>query len=237
MRHGKLLIREFETDTEQALWLVLDASRSMAFRGNAEVPTKFDYGSVVAAALARVAVASGDLVALSWLGERAQGLPPGGGTESFDRIVTALESARPTADLCEDPANVARALGLVARRARRGSVIVVLSDLLDLPSETLDLVLSLTAGQRTLTVVRVLDPAEVHFPYTGALELVASEGDLRLETDASASRAGYLDELARSGRSWRHALVSRGAGYVETSTAHDPAELVRTILNAGEGAA
>jgi uncharacterized protein (DUF58 family) len=33
MRHGKLLIREFETETDRSVWLLVDATPSMGFRG------------------------------------------------------------------------------------------------------------------------------------------------------------------------------------------------------------
>ena len=33
LRHDKLMVREFETETDRALWLCLDATASMSFRG------------------------------------------------------------------------------------------------------------------------------------------------------------------------------------------------------------
>src|SRR3954469_25924788 len=70
LRHDKLIVREFETETDRGLRLVVDASRSMAYRGSQAPASKFAYGALVAAALARVALASGDPVGLDWPGGR-----------------------------------------------------------------------------------------------------------------------------------------------------------------------
>ncbi len=236
MRHGRLVVREYETDTEQVLWLLLDPSRSMGYRGTKTGPTKYEYATVLAASLARIAVASGDLVALGWLdGAGSRYLAPSGGIESFDRIVTSLEQTRPSFDLSGDPKGVSRAIGFVGRHARRGSVIVVIGDLLDLPDEATPSLLALASRKRTLGVIRVLDPTELQFPFSGPVDLVASEGTLRIETDADASRPLYLRELGRSTDTWRRKVESRGGGFVNASTNDDPVAVVRTVLRAVGG--
>ena len=103
MRHDRLLVREFETETDRALRLVVDASASMAFRSPEAPGAKLGYAALVAAALGRVAAASGDPVGLDWLGgRRPTALPASSGHEAFDRIVGALESAVAGGDLSAD---------------------------------------------------------------------------------------------------------------------------------------
>src|SRR5918911_423069 len=60
LRHDKLIVREFETETDRGLRLVLDASASMGFRSREAPAAKLAYAALLAAALARVALASGD---------------------------------------------------------------------------------------------------------------------------------------------------------------------------------
>src|SRR5258705_8137913 len=62
MRHDRLLVREFETETDRALRLVVDASASMAYRGSRAPGAKLAWSALVAAALSRIALASGDPV-------------------------------------------------------------------------------------------------------------------------------------------------------------------------------
>ena len=67
LRHGKLMIREFETETDRALWVLVDATKSMSFRGSGP-GAKLAYAGLLAAALARVAVATGDPVGIAFVG-------------------------------------------------------------------------------------------------------------------------------------------------------------------------
>ncbi len=236
MRHGRLLIREFETETDRALRLLVDASASMAYRSSGAPGAKLAFAAVVAAALARVALASGDPVALDWLGgEARRPLPAMGGREAFDRIVGALEAVRPGGDLALDLAAVERSVAPVARNSRRGSVIVLLSDLLDLPDGTLDRFAALGTRGRTLIAVRVLDPAEAEFPFEGPLRLRASEGDALVETDASAAREGYLAALERIATRWDDRLLEHGGRLLRARTTDDPADTVRKVLAATWG--
>ncbi len=60
LRHERLIVRQFETETDRVLCLVVDATASMGFRGARAPGAKLAFAAVVAAALARVALASGD---------------------------------------------------------------------------------------------------------------------------------------------------------------------------------
>ena len=51
LRHDRLMLREFETETDRALWLCVDASASMAYRGEGAPGAKLAYAGLLAAAL------------------------------------------------------------------------------------------------------------------------------------------------------------------------------------------
>jgi len=236
MRHGRLLVREFETETDRTLRLVLDASASMAYRSELAPASKLEMAVVVAAALARIAVASGDPVALDWIGgARPRSLPSMGGREAFERIVGALEDAEASGDLRTELGTVERALAPVARHARRGSVIVLLTDLIDLPERTLDRMAALATRGRSVVAVRILDPMEARFPLEGPLRLRAVEGDLVIETDAQSAREQYLRAMEAVAQAWDSRLLRRGGRLVRGVTDEDPVTIVRAILEAAEG--
>ena len=236
MRHQKLVVRQFETETDRTLCLLVDGSASMGFRGPQAPGAKLAFAAVIAAAMARIALSAGDPVSLNWLGG-AGGRPVGatGGKETFERIVASLEAAAAGGDLVADTGALDRALAPIARRARRGAIIVFLSDLIDLPPGTVERVTALGTGGRTLVVARVLDPLEVTFPFEGPVRLRASEGNVTIETDAGAVRARYLAALEEQARVWADALTARGGHIVSSSTADDPVEFVRRLLRASEG--
>jgi uncharacterized protein (DUF58 family) len=231
LRHDRLMVREFETETDRALWLCLDATASMSFRGDRAPGAKLAFAGLVAAALARVAVASGDPVALAWIGGLGvHALPPLAGREAFDRVVGSIEGAAASGDASADDASVARALAPVGRRARRGSVVVLLSDFLDLPPRALSTFAALATGGRALIAVRVLDKVERDLDFKGTVRLRALEGRAVVEADADVVRAAYRERLGEIAGTWASELKGRGGRFLDASTADDPTDVVRAVL-------
>ncbi|HEU5075780.1 MAG TPA: DUF58 domain-containing protein [Polyangiaceae bacterium] len=233
MRHGKLMVRQFETETDRTLILLLDASRSMAYSSKRAPAAKLAFAALLAAALSKLALAGGDPVGIDWLGgDENRPQKPSAGRETFDRIVDLLESAAPGQS--PDDASLGRALARVARSARRGSVIVLLSDLLDLPETAAEAFSALAAHDRTLLAVRVLDPVEAEFPFDEPVRLRAAEGNAVVETDGQSARQGYLEALEALAQRWHEQLVPRGGRLVRAITTDDPIAVVRQILLALE---
>jgi len=233
LRHDRLMVREFETDTERSVWLCLDASASMAYRSPEAPGAKLAYAALLAAALARIALAGQDPVGLSWLG--GPGLPlvsRGFGTGTFERLVGTLESAAAAGDLAGDPETVGRAVRLVGRRAGRGSALLIFSDLLDLPEESRRAMAVLGSGRRALVVVQVLDPRERDLSFRGKVRLRAMEGGNVVVTDADAVRKAYLQRLDAHVTEWRRALEGEGGRLVVACTTDDPVSVVRKLLQA-----
>lgn len=232
--HDRLLVRQFETETDRALRLVVDATASMGYGGKQASGAKLAFAALVAAALARIALSRGDPVGLSFFGGTGttHPVPVASGREAFERILAALESSGPGGDALKDQAVLDRGLGSLARSARRGSIVVILSDLLDLPKDAPELVAAVASRGRIVVVVQTLDPDELTLPFDGTMRLRSLEGDVVVETDAEAAREKYLEALADLNRTWDRALVARGARVVRATTADDPIRVVRSILEA-----
>ena len=99
-----------------------------------------------------------------------------GGREAFERVVDALEGQSAEGDALADLDALDRALGALARAARRGSVVVVLSDLLDLPPEAPERIAAIATRGRVVVVVQTLDPDEATFPFKETVRLESLEG-------------------------------------------------------------
>ncbi|MCC6553346.1 MAG: DUF58 domain-containing protein [Polyangiaceae bacterium] len=233
LRHDRLMVREFETETDRALWLVVDATASMSYRGPGAPGAKLAYAALIAAAMARVALASGDPVGLAWIGGAGtHALPAAAGREAFERVVGALEGTRAAQDLSADDEAIERAIAPIARKARRGAVILLISDLLDLPHRALAALTGLGTSGRALLALRVLDPAEARLDFEGNVRLRALEGDAVVEADAGAVRAEYLARLEAIAATWSSELLSRGGRLLRATTADAPTEVVRAVLQA-----
>lgn len=229
MRHGALVLREFETETDRSVKLVIDATASMGFRGSRAPGAKLAFASVIAAAVGWIALRGGDRLALDWLGgNNPRSLPAAAGPQAFERLVAALEAAEPGGQLSGE--GLEAVLAKVERSAPRGAVTLLVSDLLDLPERAAERIAALGARGRSLVVLQVLDPDEIDLPYPGPVRLQSLESDLVVDTDAPQVRAEYQVALARLRESFESELVQRGGRFLFDSTAEQPAAVVRRVL-------
>jgi uncharacterized protein (DUF58 family) len=231
MRHGRLLVREFETDTDRLLYLVIDATTSMTYCSHQATVSKWSYAATIASALAQIALSSGDPIALDWIGGKSnRWLPAMSGREAFERVIAALDATAPSNNEVLTPQAFERCLIPVSRYARTGTIVIVISDLIDLPEGALERLSELSSRKRSLVVVRVLDPAEQTFPFRGATRFRALEGPEVVETDASLSRNRYLDQLARHTARAEELLVAHGGRLLCANTMDSPLDTVRGIV-------
>jgi uncharacterized protein (DUF58 family) len=227
------LVRQFETETDRVLRLLVDATLSMQYAGKRALGSKYAYASLLAAAMARLSALSGDPVGLSYLGGALQSLsrvPVSGGREAYHRVVSSLENTAPGGDAQLTPHLFAESLENLARTARRGSIVLIFSDGIDLPKGTAEALADLAHvhRQRRVVFVRLLDPDEEDFPFEGGTLFRAYEGNLEIESDQE-MRAGYIESLLRHTAAQREVFVSRGARFLTALTGEDPAEVLLRI--------
>ncbi len=235
MRHGRLTVRVFETETERSLGVLVDASRSMAYQSPLGKEPKLSYATLLAAALGRIALKDGDRVALDWFGgEGCHPVSTMGGNAAFDRLVEVLEHGKPS-QATNDDTDFEHLVDRMDRRLPRGSVIVLISDLLDLDTLAVASFARLSTRSRIPIAIRVLDPMEKDFAFAGSVRLRASEGQRVVETDAEQARARYLDALEARRVAWANALTAAGGGLVDCTTSDDPVRVLREVLLRAQG--
>lgn len=123
-RHDELLLKRFQEEEDLHVYLFLDCSRSMDFGS----PNKFDFARQVTAALAYIALADLDRVAVvAFSHEIVADFPLTRGKARILSLLKFLESLEPQGTLT-DLARVAA--GFVHRTQRRGLAVVV-SDFYD----------------------------------------------------------------------------------------------------------
>jgi len=123
-RHDELLLKRFQEEEDLHVYLLLDSSRSMAFGE----PVKFDYARQVTAALAYIALADLDRIAVvAFANDIMADFPLTRGKGRILALLKFLEGLIPSG---EDTSLERVATGFVHREQRRG-LVVVLSDLYD----------------------------------------------------------------------------------------------------------
>ncbi len=195
-----------------------------AFRGPLGSDAKLVFASILAAALARIALVGGgsrEPVVYRGRGKRDP-VPRSAGGDQFDRLVASLEAVRPGGDAYADPEMLSRALDLLASTTRRGAVVIVLSDLLDaLPGAANPWRPWPRVGARCRLSRFSIGPKSIS-PIVEPYACAQSRGCPRSETDVDAARTEYVNRLRELTHLWERAVVVRGGRFLRATTSEIP---------------
>lgn len=156
-RLGGLFVRLSEVTTELGVHLLLDASDSMAWRGDARRPTKFDYGRRLAAALGFVALWHFDRLSMTPFGAAlGPGFGPAQGRAQVVPMLRFLERLPPLGDTA-----LVETIDRYLHARRRPGVLLLVTDLLAEAPSALRAPLRDACGRGwQVAVLHVLDGAE-----------------------------------------------------------------------------
>lgn len=219
---GKLdryYVKQFEQESQLTVYLVLDASASMAFAGGGI--SKLEYAGLSLAALAYLTIGQQDKVGLVACGDRALEtmVPPRARNSHLHDLLGVLDGVMArggTGD--ESPAAALRRIAELARRKR--ALIVVASDLFDRDDfdDTLTTLVRLRAQRHDISVLHVLDPHERTFPYDGLTQFESLESSHKLLVNPAAIRRDYLARMDAFLARCRDTLTGAGIDYHLVST-------------------
>lgn len=209
----RFYVKKYQAETNISGYLLLDVSESMAFTYRQQL-TKFDYSICVAAALAYLMIHQQDPIGLVLFDDEIREcIPPRSRRTQLGNILARLASAKPTGKT-----HVAECLQRIGAMVRHRSLMMLFSDLLtDLDEFTKSLHMLRHAGHDVI-VFHILDEAEVHFPYSGNLELLDPESGDTAVVDAAGIKVDYLEAVESFRADLQSACRSVGADYVPLDT-------------------
>jgi uncharacterized protein (DUF58 family) len=230
--YGKLdryYVKQFEQESQLTVYLVLDASASMAFSGGGLA--KLHYGGLALAALAYLVIQQQDKVGLIACGDRALEtlVPPRARSTHLHDLMSVLESiiARgATGD--ESPAAALARIAELTRRRR--ALIILASDLFDADDDTLRQLTSLRAQRHDVSVLHLLDPHERAFPYDGLTQFEALETDHKMLVNPAAIKRDYLDRMEAFLTKVRGTLTAAGVDYHLVDTGQPLEQTLLSLL-------
>jgi uncharacterized protein (DUF58 family) len=220
-------VKQFEQESQLTIYLVLDASASMAFAGGGM--QKLEYAGLLLASLAYLAIQQQDRVGLITSGDRAieTAVPPRARTTHLRDLMAVLESVISRGGVGDETPTVA--LSRIAELTRRRRALIILaSDLFDSTEQTLKALCQLRAQRHDVSVLQVLDPHETAFPYEGLTEFQSLETDGKLLVNPASIRREYLDRMEGFLRKCRRTLRAGGVHY---QLARSDQPLDRTLID------
>ncbi len=178
---GKHLVRESETESSQHIRLLIDLSGSMNYaEGNVR---RLDYAKVVLAAIAYIANRQSDQLSLYGVreGQLAPLVPPG--KQAFQKVLGTLAGVTAAGGW---PANPPQ---FPVPNRNQSELLVLVSDLLQLNDEWLNLLRQAATPRREILLIQVLGKQEVDFNLSGFYQFQDLETKQTVEVQADAVRS------------------------------------------------
>lgn len=184
-RSDRYYLKKFEDETNLRCQLLVDLSRSMDYSSGEF--SKAIYAKTAAATIAYFLSLQRDAAGLVTFDDRVQEfLPARFRPGHLHRLFVALERSSSGA-----ATDLVTPLEQIAQTVRKRGLIVLLSDLLA-PVESLERPLaSLRAIGHEVAILRVLDPAEIDFPFQEATQFYDLESGRELYVDPEHMRSQY----------------------------------------------
>src|SRR6185436_16043351 len=151
----------------------------MGFKSPRASLSKLEYARSLAAALAYLMIGQQDAVGVMLFADKPlRYVPPRSVRSHLDVVLKCLAVGEPAGRTRLGPA-----LHELAERIKRRGLVVLLSDLLDRPSEVLLGLQHFRHRRHEVVVFHILDPDELDFPYADTATFVDAESGERITTE------------------------------------------------------
>ena len=184
-------IKEYEEETNLKAYLVVDASGSMAFRG--QHGSKFQYAQYVAASLACLMLHQLDAVGLITHDTKVrQLLPPRANSKHLLHILQTLEHTEPGGET-----SMAPLWNELAGKLKRRGMVIILSDCFDQLGPLVRALQHFRHRRHEVILFHILAPEEIEFPFRKWTQFRDLERPgQRLLIDPQRLRKEYLQNFA-----------------------------------------
>ena len=215
-------VKQFEEETNLKSYLLVDASNSMAFRGEGKI-SKLEYASFLASSLAYLMVKQQDAVGLTIYDEAIRTmLPPHASTVFLVEIFKALSSLQGG-----NKTNTSISLHNIAEQIKRRGLVIILSDLFDNPKDVLSALKHFRHKKNEVILFHILDPLERSFAFGSDAMFKDMETAEELITQPHHLRKAYQEAMKDFIEKYKRECREYSIDYVllDTATPFDTALL------------
>jgi uncharacterized protein (DUF58 family) len=213
-RADRLFVKQFEEETNLRAMILMDASRSMAWRGAPDRLTKREYAERLAAALGLILLRQRDATGLITFDDAVREVVPArvktGQWRRLVRGIMATPEGRGTA--------AETALRHVTSLLVRRGLVLLLSDLLLERDLTLTALRYLRHRGHQVVVLHLMDPAERELAGPPEVRFRDPESKVSLVVRPRELARAYRDTVQREIAAWRAACRRHGIAYHDILT-------------------
>jgi len=186
----KLHVKQFEDETNLRIELLLDHSGSMGFQGKQPL-SKLDYSKIITASLAYLALRQSDATGLATFStEISEQLPPRSKSSHLMEIMGRLTTLQ-----AEGETNLSATLEQFVRSRRRPTFTIVVTDLLDTSETVMQMLRALSSRRHEVTVLHILAPEEIEFPYENPAVFSSMEDSRKLFVHPRTLKQRYVQAM------------------------------------------
>jgi len=230
-RSDRYYVKQFEEETNLRAHLLVDVSESMGWSSDPGVlPSKLWYAKHLAASLALILLRQGDSVGMAAFHDVVvERVRARGGRRQWTELahhLAALEASEGT--------SAERAIRDLAVRLKRRGLVILLSDLLVRPEETLTALKFLRHHGHEVLVFHLLDPGERELPPVSEARFFDPETNDELLVSIPDIRIEYRAAVADALEEWRDNLRPHGIDYHVLETDQPLSNALRTYLRKRE---
>lgn len=213
-RSDRLFVKQFEQETNLRSMLLVDASRSMAWRGDPARLTKRAYADRLAAALALILLRQRDATGLITFDEVVREIVPARvKSGQWSRLIRGL-MATPDGRGTAAHAALQRLTGLLARRG----LVILLSDLLMERDLVLAALRYLRHRGHQVVVLHIMDPAETQLSGPPEVRFRDPESTASVVVRPRELARVYAQTVQREIAAWRSACRRHAIAYHHLTT-------------------
>ena len=232
-KSDRYYIKQYIEETNLRATILLDASGSMKYRGDAAAQiggkklSKFEYGQYLAAGLAYLMVRQQDGVGLVTIDDRIREfIKPASRPSQVRRILEALHATEPGGDTA-----LAGTLHEVAERLPRRGLILIVSDLFDDPDKIVEALHHFAFNQHEIVVFHLMADEELTFPFRDFNDFRDLEiAENKLKIDPRSVRAAYLEKVRHHIQTLERGCGQMRADYVPVNTKQNYVKVLTDYL-------
>ncbi len=224
-RQDRLVVKQFEEDTNLRCTMLVDISNSMQYGEGAL--NKYEYACTIASSLAYLVLQQQDAVGCVSFDETVRvNVPIRSKRNHIYSVINSLEAQQP-----RDKTDMFAVLRSVAETWPRRGMMVLVSDLLTDTDNLMRGLRLLRQRGHDVLVFHVMDDDELDFPFSGPMRFDGLETEAFLNCNPRALREGYMEALEHFLQDVRHRCAQNTIDYALVRTSQPLDAVLATYLS------